>query len=149
MTRSHRLYIVVFCLFLFDGTFAQRQWFPAVYDSLTGKYSCDTVWAFPVCFIKVDKGVYTMYGHATHYVTKLTKKEEYYFADHLTLPIRDMSFLQPTFPDSTRIEFARAKYFFYPSKQTAKLIVKTKNRTVTINFLRSPRPFKDINIRFG
>lgn len=81
-----------------------------------------------------------MYGHRTHYQTKMKLIGNYYFADNLIMPAPG---------DSLRRLYIFSSYYFYPGKTTNKLIIKNKIKTDTIFFIRSRRKFNDINAVWG
>jgi hypothetical protein len=117
----------------------QTQWFPAKFDKVTKKHIADTSNAFPVCFIKLYNGQVSMYGHRTHYPTPMKMKNNVYYSNRLTMPLGD----------STIMLYINASYFFQIGKSQSKLIIKTARQTDTLIFIKSTRPFKDINVKWG
>jgi hypothetical protein len=131
-------FLIIFILttFLFHG---QTQWFPTKFDTVTKKYVADTSNAFPVCFIKMYKGQVSMYGHRTHYPTPMKIKNNFYYSNRLTMPLGD----------KTTNLYINASYLFQIGKSRSKLIIKTAKQTDTLIFIKSSRPFKDINVKWG
>jgi len=129
-------------LFLLTNTLlvGQTQWFPAKYDESLKQVLPDSSGAFPVSFISQEQGQIYMYGHHTHYRTKMTLKQNCYFSDNLIMPAPG---------DSIRQIYIFSSYYFYINKSTAKLIVKNKFKTDTIIFIKSRQKFTDINAKWG
>lgn len=119
--------------------YSQTQWFPVKLDKETAKQIADTTNAFPVCFIKVFNGQVSMYGHGTHYPTPMKLKNNFYYSSRLIMP----------YGDSTIMLYISASYYFQLGKKQSKLIIKTAKQTDTLLFIKSTRPFKDINVKWG
>ena len=139
-------YILFFILINLSTLYSQAQWFPAKYDSLTKKLVPDTSGAFPVSFIKIKKdeiGIYaSMYGYQTNYETRFSVNKIHLYSDGLTIPINAL--------DSLNRDYARAYYYFkYISKDTAELTIKRTNKRETIIFIKSTRPYRNINAKWG
>lgn len=135
-----------FLIFSLSTSYSQTQWFPAKYDSLTKKLVADTSGAFPVSFIKIHDSATgcsaTMHGHHTNYPTRLLVTKINFYSDGLTIPINPS--------DSINRDYAKAYYYFkYTGKNTAELTIKRTNKKETIKFIRSTRPYRNINAKWG
>ena len=134
---------ITLLLFLFTSCFVfgqVQQWFPAKLDTKTNKLVADTSGENIVSFIKVKNGLVKMYGHHTHYVTEMKLIENYYYSNRLTIGYQK---------DTLKMSFIEAKYFFYFGPKKSKLVIKRQNKIDTIIFIKSIRPFRDINGRWG
>lgn len=112
----------------------------AMYDSSIMKLIPDTSGTFPISFIAKEGKRVSMYGHRTHYPTKMKLIGNYYFSNNLVIP---------TPGDSIRRRYIFSSYYFYPSKTSNRLIIKNKIKTDTIYFIKSQRKFNDINVVWG
>ncbi|HRG02183.1 MAG TPA: hypothetical protein PKZ75_13780 [Bacteroidia bacterium] len=117
-----------------------QQWFPAKFSSETNKFIADTSGENIVSFIKVKNGLVKMYGNHTHYETEMKLIGDYYYSSHLTIGYQK---------DTLKLPFIEAKYYFYLKPKTSKLIIKRQNKTDTILFIKSTKPFIDINGKWG
>lgn len=132
---------IISFLFISTISFGQvKQWFPAKLDSKTNKLIADTSGENVVSFIKVKNGVVSMYGNHTHYKTEMKLIENYYYSNHLTIAYQK---------DTLKLPFIEAKYFFYVGTKTSKLIIKRQNKIDTLIFIKSIKPFRDINVKWG
>jgi len=138
-------YFFFFLIINLSTLYSQEQWFPAKYDSLTKKIVADTSGAFPVSFIKLDIHYEyyhaALYGHHTNYETKLLMTKINYYSHGLTIPINPL--------DSTNRDYAKAFYFFKHGKNTGELTIKRTNKKETIKFIKSTRPYRNINAKWG
>ncbi len=137
MKHATILIFLVIC----STSFGQvQQWFPAKLDTKTNKLIVDTSGENVVSFIKVKNGIVDMYGNHTHYKSKMKLIGNYYYSKHLTIAYQK---------DTLKRPFIEAKYFLYVGQKTSKLIIKRQNKIDTIIFIKSNRPFRDINAKWG
>lgn len=144
-TRTMK-YLIFFLVINLSTLYSQEQWFPTKYDSITKKMVADTSGAFPVSFIKLDIHYEyyraAMYGHHTNYETKLTMTKINLYSHGLTIPINPA--------DSTYSDYAKASYFFKKTgKNTGELTIKRTTKKETIKFIKSTRPYRNINAKWG
>lgn len=102
----------------------------------------DTSGQFPVSFIKIKEdsmGIYAcMYGHHTNYETRFVVTKINLYSNGLTIPINAK--------DSTGRDYARACYYFKKiDEKTGTLTIKRINKKETIKFIKSTRPYRNIN----
>ena len=120
--------------------FCQQQWFPVKFDTIAKNNVADTSGAFPVCFIKIIGTKAFMYGHHTHYPTLMKRIGSRYFSSYL---------IMPKHANNSDLPYINAEYFFNINGDKGKLILKFATRTDTIIFIKSAKPFNDINARWG
>jgi hypothetical protein len=136
-----RVFIVITLIAFQLVSPGQEQWFPAKYDSATREFSADTSGAFPVSFIAKINGKVAMYGHHTHYETRMKWKDNCYYAGNLVIPALPR--------DTVRRTYVFSSYYFLIGKTTSKLIIKNKLKTDTLIFIKSRQKYRDINVVWG
>lgn len=118
--------------------YSQQQWFPIMKDRGMQPLVVDNGGAFPVSFIEFRNKKMYMCGYHTNYRTPMIFKNGLFFSHFLTIPIENKTTL-----------YAKANYYFKIDGLKGRLTIKLKNKTDTINFIKSAQPFKEINGRWG
>jgi hypothetical protein len=80
-----------------------------------------------------------MYGHHTNYQTLMKPNKNGHSSKGLTLPIWD----------SLSRQYSKAEYFFIQNKLKSYLIIKRDTQIDTIKFIKSNKPFRNINAKWG
>ena len=80
-----------------------------------------------------------MYGYHTNYQTLMNLNKNGYSSKWLTLPIWD----------SLSQQYSKAGCFFMQKKLKSYSIIKRDNHIDTIKFIKSDKPFSNINVKWG
>ena len=118
--------------------YSQQQWFPATIDTQTKQYVVESSGAFPVSFIESKNNKMYMCGYHTNYRTSMKLMNGLYFSPFLTIPIQENTIL-----------YAKAKYYFKIEGLKGRLIIKMENKSDNLMFIKSSKPYKEINGKWG
>ncbi len=118
--------------------YSQKQWFPTFIDTETKQYVVDSSGAFPVSFIEFKNKKMYMCGYHTNYRTSMKLVNGIYYSPFLIIPLQEKTIL-----------YSKAKYYFKIEGLKGRLIIKLENKSDTIMFIRSSKPHKEINGKWG
>ncbi len=133
-----RQFLTIGLLFYCMSSYSQQQWFPSKLGN-ADIYIADTSGGFPVSFIEFQRSKVVMYGYHTNYPTPMKLTKTGYYSSHLTIPVQDTS-IRP---------YAKAKYYFTFKRNKGILTIRISDKTESIIFIKSTKPFKNINSKWG